>query len=254
MKKRLLFGMLGITAIGLFCAFLIAGLVSPDVKPITNNTVNKNTSLCIINCTNDTVLTYITLGSVGDTNYVQNTFGVFGVLDSAVQTSFYLLPYDTINYISPVGKGINGNITFGYAPQNCPDTTQTPDGINLFEFNLNDNFLVNAQETIDISCVSGVNSFMQVAMIDGGLWNNGIDTVLFFLNGSLYNNLNQSGVYPFGCDSCVGITKKTPYCSGHKPYAKPQSKNICNIQRNASSFGGTVFLKFAGFCKKEKLN
>lgn len=241
--------MLGITAIGLFCAFLIAGLVSPDVKPIKNDLPNKNTSLCIINCTKDTVLTYVTLGSIGDTNYVQNTYGMFGVLDSAVQTSFYLLPNDTLNYISPIGKGINGNITFGYPPQNCPDTTQTPDGINLFEFNLNDNFLVNAQETIDISCVSGVNCYIVSSMIGGGSWNNGTDTLVFFGNNDLYSNTGLSGVFPFGCDSCIGITPHTPYCVGHKPYATPQKTKICNIQRNSTANGGVVLVRFSGYSK-----
>ena len=183
-------------------------------------------------------------GSIGDTNYVQSPIGIFGIQTG---NSFWIAPNDTLTYQSANNLGINGNISFGVAPQNCPDTLINPTGINLFEFNLNDNFVVNAQETIDISCASGVNSIISATMTGGGYWNNGTETVFDFINGRLYDNTGMSGVFPFGCDSCVGITPHTPYCSGHKPYATPQSKNICNIQRNASANGGIVIIQFNGF-------
>lgn len=251
MRKKIILGLFGITLISLFCAFIIGGLCSKNEQK--NNVIfyENKTSLYLVNSTSDSVLTYITLGSLGDTNYVQNIYGIFGILDSVTQGSFYIAPYDTVYYLSQTSKGLNGNITFGYPPQNCPDTTQTPNGINLFEFNLNDNFLVNAQETIDISCVSGANTFMKVSMKGGGYWNNGTDTIKSFYNNDLYNNVGLNGVYPFGCDSCVGITSKTPYCAGHKPYSKPQTKNICNIQRNANFSGGKVYVNFVGFCITE---
>lgn len=220
-----------------------------EVKVVTEDVIIiPSTAMCIANTTQDSVLVYLTMGSVGDTNYVQGTLGIWGITTSGNQSSFWVAPNDTLCYMSPIGKGFNGNITFGTPPVNCADTTLYPNGINLFEFNLNDNFVVNAQETIDISCVSGVNSYIQATLIGGGIyWNNGTDSVYTIKNSGLYQNDGQNGVFPFGCDSCTVITSKTPYCAGHKPYATPQKQSICNIQRNATGNGGVILVQFNGY-------
>ncbi len=211
--------------------------------------VNTNTTLCITNSTSDSVLAYITLGNIGDTDYVQSTVGIFGITNGSSQNSFWLAPNDTLYYTSPTGKGLDGNITFGTPPVNCPDTVMYPNGINLFEFALNDNFLINAQETVDISCISGVNCIIGSSFSGGGSWTNGADTITSIQNSKLYDNIGLSGVFPFGCDSCIGITSHTPYCAGHKQYATPQKTKICNIQRNAINNGGNVIIEFNGFVK-----
>lgn len=204
------------------------------------------TSMCVTNCTADSVQAYLTLGSIGDTNYVQNTSGIFGISDSGTQNSFWIAPNDTLCYTSPLGKGFNGNITFGTPPVNCPDTTQFPNGINLLEFALNNNFAVNSQETVDISCVAGVNCIINTTFTGGGAWNNGTDSISVIENGKLYSNTGLSGVYPYMCDSCIGTTSKVPYCAGRKPKAKPQATKICNIQRNSTSNGGVIVVGYKG--------
>lgn len=235
--------------IGLSVIIFALFACTAEVKECSELIVIENTTLCVLNNSNDTVTAYLTIGSIGDTNYVQSTIGIFGIIEVGTQNSFTIAPNDTLGYMSPTGKGFNGNLSFGVPPQNCPDTTQLPNGINLFEFALNNAFNINGQETIDISCVSGVNSYITVTMFNAGAWNNGADTVTTFKNSSIYNNTGLTGVYPFGCDSCVGITPHTPFCQGHKPYAVPQSSNICNVQRNSTSNGGAVLVQFNGFTK-----
>lgn len=249
MKKQNILGTIGIVMIIAFCSFLVSCMYEKTETVKEELIVIENTSLCVINNSQDTVLTYLTLGSIGDTNYLQSTLGIFGIDTSLVQGSFTLLPNDTLFYMSPLGKGFNGNLSFGTPPMNCPDTAQYPKGINIFEFALNNNFAPNSQETIDISCVSGVNCYIVSSMIGGGSWNNGTDTVSFFGNSDLYKNTGLSGVFPFGCDSCIGITPHTPYCVGHKPYATPQKTKICNIQRNSTTNGGVVIVRFSGYSK-----
>lgn len=249
MKKQNILGTIGIAIIIAFCSFLVSCMYEKTEAVKEELIVIENTSLCVINTTKDTVTTYLTLGSIGDTNYVQSTVGIFGISTIGAQGSFTLFPSDTLVYMSPIGKGFNGNLSFDTPPMNCPDTTQYPNGINIFEFALNNNFAPNSQETVDISCVSGVNCYLSCSMINGGFWNNGTDTLSFFGNNDLYKNTGLSGVFPFGCDSCIGITPHTPYCAGHKPYATPQKTKICNVQRNSNANGGVVIVRFSGCAK-----
>jgi hypothetical protein len=213
---------------------------------------NKNTEVLVINETKDTVCAYLTLGS--DTNYVTNVNGIFGITLSGLQGFFFLAPNDTVSYKSPVGKGFSGNITFGTPPINCPDTLEFPYGINIFECSLNNGFasVPNAQETIDISCVSGVNSKIACSVSDSN-WNAG-DTVgvMAFENSYIYDNVGRIGVYPFGCDTCTG-SKAPPVCVPARKYSQPQSKSICNVQRDATKKGGKVIVKYKGVLNGEIL-
>lgn len=209
----------------------------------------ESTTLEVINTTEDTVSGWLTLGNLGDSNYVNSTQGIFGITADSFKGRFIVLPKETLSYRSHLA--FNGNIAFGAQPQNCPDSNVWPYGINLFEFELNNSFQIDGDETVDISAVSGVNSILHVNLTTSkyNQWSDGEKNINFFKNDSLYKNTGLSGVYPFGCDSCVGITKKTPYCEGHKSYAVPQSDNICNIQRSSQSKGGKVSVSFMGFIK-----
>jgi hypothetical protein len=208
--------------------------------------ISSRTEMLLINGTSDTVAVFLTLGS--DTNCVDSVTGVFGIIGSGLQGSFNLLPNDTVSYISPLGRAFEGNLSFTTAPNNCPDTLLYPFGINLFEFNLNDNFsyIANPQETIDISCVSGVNSAISCSVTDS-TWNAGTmyPVVMTFRNSFIYDNTFRVGVYPFGCDTCNGI-KSPPICPNQKKFAQPQKNKICNVQRNASSCGGKVYVTYNG--------
>lgn len=229
MKKTITAALLSIITIALLAFYLIN-------KPSSNNT-----EMIIINNTNDTIGVYLTLGSLGDSNYVQSVNSIFGSTDSGFQGKFKMYPNDTLSYTSK--QAFNGNLCFGALPQNCADTNQWPTGLNLFEFNIN-NTLIGGQETIDISGVAGFNSLLTVNM--SGEWNNGSENLKTFYNKSLYENTGLSGVFPYGCDDCTEI-KAPPICKGAKPFAKPQSKPICNIQRKTS--GGKIEVVFNGYIK-----
>lgn len=230
---------------------VIAGCNVSVEDNVTENVLSdNNTVLFIQNSTADSVLVFLTLGNGGDTNYVQDVNGIFGITTTGSQGSFMLHSNDTFSYCSPNGKGFDGNFSFAIPPTNCPDTTQFPDGNNLFEFVLNNNFGTAPQETVDISCVTGVNSLISCVLNGGGIWNAGVtyDTVLKFHNSTLYDNASAIGVYPYGCDDCDSIASP-PFCAGHKPYAKPQMAKICNVQRPSDTNGGSVVVTFNGLVK-----
>lgn len=246
--KRRIYGFLVLIIIGLVTYF---GFEKFEKKSCCETSgVNGNTEVCVVNSTKDTVIVYLTLGS--DTNYVTNVNGVFGITEIGLQGYFILSPNDTISYKSPCNKGFNGNLSFGTAPNNCPDTTLYPNGMNIFEFALNNNFngIPNAQETIDISCVSGVNCKIGCNFSQNN-WNAG-DTVGFtsIENSYLYDNVGRIGVFPFGCDSCT-VIKNPPVCPNHKKFSQPQSKNICNVQRNATLKGGKLYVIYGGVLNGE---
>jgi hypothetical protein len=210
------------------------------------------TEVFVTNNTDDTITAYLTLGA--DTNYVTDVNGIFGISTSGLQGSFTLLPNDTLKYKSPKGKGFNGNISFGTAPVNC-FTNDYPEGINIFEFALNNDFkgIPNAQETFDISCVAGVNSRISCFMSSKD-WNDGDSTGFTFIENSfLYDNYNRIGVFPYGCDSC-SVIYQPPVCENHAKYAEPQPKNMCNVQRDATKKGGYIVVSFNGFLKGEPCN
>lgn len=221
-------------------------------KKVKDDSKTKKTTLMLCNETEDSVLVYITLG-LGDKHYIQNLMGVFGIKDKVSQASIMLAPKQSISYTSKT-RGISGNISFGSPPLNCPDSLFS-NGINLFEFSLN-NYLrpidSTQQETIDISCVSGVNAIIKCELvgIEENKWNAGTTepNVTTFKNDSLYLNTGLVGVFPYGCDDCTSIASP-PFCTGHSPYATPQSEKICNVQRNSRNSGGVVKILFLGYAK-----
>jgi len=206
---------------------------------------NKNTEVCVINATKDTVNVFLTIGA--DTNYVTNVNGIFGITQSGLKGYFTLPPNDTVSYKSPCDKGFNGNLAFGDYANNCPDTTKFHLGMNIFEFALNNDFkgVPNAQETIDISCVSGVNCKITCKLSENN-WNAGGDTSKFtsFGNSFIYNNVGRVGVFPFGCDSCI-LIKNPPTCLNRK-FSQPQKKSICQVMRDATKKGGKIYVIYEG--------
>jgi hypothetical protein len=191
----------------------------------------------------DSVLTYLTLGS--DANFITDVHGIFGIKDTGLQGSFYLLK-DSVYTYTYAAKGISGNISFGSPPINCK-TDQWPNGVNLFEVTLNNAGTVSkAQETFDISNVAGANAIAEISGADGGAWIVNGDTVKTIQNKEIYHNKGNYGVFPVGCDICTA-SKSPPKCKNPLEKAKPQSEHICNVSRNAKEAGGTVEIIFKGW-------
>lgn len=234
-----------------FIALLIIGFITYLGYNTAFNEHSKccasenNTELLVVNGTDSSVVVYLTLGA--DTNYVTNVNGIYGITSNGLQGSFILGANDTVSYTSICGKGFNGNLSFGGAPNNCPDTVAFPLGMNIFEFALNNNFagIPNAQETIDISCVSGVNCKITCNLSENN-WNAGGDTSKFtsFGNSYLYDNVGRVGVFPFGCDSCI-LIKNPPTCL-NKKFSEPQKKSICQVMRDATKKGGDIYVIYGG--------
>lgn len=160
--------------------------------------------------------------------------------------SFVLKPGESVGPYAPDRLGFNGNLSFGTQPLNCP-TPQFPNGVSIFEFILNNGFQAGSpQETVDISCVAGVNCLIR-SQLSGPVWNAGATqpNVGAIENGKMGSNPGRVGVYPYGCDTCTSISSP-PVCPGHPPYETPQKEPICNVQRNAKVNGGLVKVTFLG--------
>jgi hypothetical protein len=207
----------------------------------------ENTELLVVNNTSDTVVTWLTLSVYTDTlkNYfVQNVFGIFGIADSGATGTFTLLPNDTLSYTSTLA--LSGNLCFGGPPLNC-SSAQFPYATNIFEFCLNNDFGTAPQESVEISCVAGVNSYL-IGRLVGNYWTvtQGIDTVRTFKNDLFGHNTGLYGVFPTGCTNCTNQAG-APVCSPALPFDKPNDKPICIIQRPAIGSGGQVYCIFDGF-------
>jgi hypothetical protein len=185
----------------------------------------------------DTVLVYLTLGK--KKGFKANVNGIFGIKDDTdhLQGSFYIAPKDSVVYADPKGVPIQGNITFWEKPNNCVN-------VNLFEFCLSNEYTIkNAQETVDISCMGGVNVLGSITMTGGGAWTDNYKNpnVTEIKNKEKYHNNNISGVYPLGCPYCINHIKK-PVCV-EKP-SPPNAHNICQVQRNSTESGGIVTITY----------
>lgn len=232
--------MKNISRIILVVAILIGGWAwyshnqSVEVIEVENST---HTKLMVRNLSNDSIQVYLTLG--GGAGYVDSVNGIFGITDNqSLQGSFYLSANDSVMYDNPTP--ISGNISFGIAPSNCTS-------VNLFEFCLNnsslDSVAPNQMESVDISCISGVNVYGEMELKGGGKWtDNHKDTnATKIVNKEKYHNSNISGIFPYGCTICIDTTGKQ---ACQTPAATPDTTSICVIQRNATGSGGMVIINY----------
>ena len=198
-----------------------------------------HTKLMVKNMSNDSIQVYLTLG--GGAGYTHSVSGIFGITNNqSLQGSFYLSANDSVMYDNPAP--ISGNISFGIPPSNCTS-------VNLFEFCLNNASLdskdtPNQMESVDISCMSGVNVYGSMELKGGGgYWtDNHKDTnATKIVNNAKYHNSNISGIFPYGCTNCINTAGKQ---ACQTPAATPSTYNICLIQRNAKESGGVVIINY----------
>lgn len=222
------------------------GVVSCEVKEEIKVIGSGETRLVVYNDSRDTLLVYLTLGSVSgcvwdvrEVEWIEDT--VSGQLGK--QGTFVLMPGDSTAAYGGGGLGFNGVLSFGYAPDNCASVSYT-NGLNQFEFIVNNGFQEGEpQETVDISCVHGVNCVIRVNL-GGAEWNAGVlSPIESFANTMNRNEIGIAGVYPYGCDVCVG-SKNPPSCI--KLPQPSQKQAICNVQRDASMSGGLVQVRYLG--------
>jgi hypothetical protein len=204
--------------------------------------VTAHTKLTVTNDTNAAVEVFVTFAAANPENTccgTPATVGDFPFLteEFALRGKFNLAAGATQEF-DPQGRCFSGNIGFYIAPQ-CPvkgaDFNNGKTGTNIAEFTLNPN--KGCDEAFDISCVNGVNCYMQMKVEKGLGWaygpkNTPIETIY---NKGLQLNAGNPGVYPVNCTTCTG-SENAP-CST-LPIGPAQTEPICNIQR--SQRGGTV--------------
>lgn len=224
-------------------AILIAMMFGRLVKKTENfppDPALANTHLRVVNETQDSVLMYLTLSGYAypqDTLFVQNVNSIFGCTQTGLNGQVWIHAGDSVSYTSI--KYFSGNISFGVAPMNCPDSTWKT-GMNLFEFNLNE-----PQESLDISCMAGVNCIMKVDLLGGPAWPASIYADPRVLqNDSMYKNTGRVGVYPYGDCNCTDSSGKQQ-CQ--TPSETPNTNPICNPTRAKGDRGGVVRVAFKGY-------
>lgn len=237
--KNLKYILLLIAALAIAAYLLIPGSKKPAAS-------TDKTQIQIFNTTNSATTVWITLGATeGCLHQVDSIPFITNSNDSLVG-SFILAAHDSTIAYCPTLLGFNGNICFNTQPLNCA-SEQFPNGTNPFEFIINNSFQAgNPQETIDISCVAGVNSFIHVGLSGGSSWNasSAYPGIQDFSNSDIKHNSGRAGVYPFSCDSCT--TMYQPPSCDTVPTDK-QKQQICNVQRNAKgSKGGLIKVVYMG--------
>lgn len=245
MKKKLLLIILGsLVVAGIAAAVLIPLILKKDhhenpvpITPSPEPQDSAGTALQIFNRYDSAVVVYITLGATPGCiqSVLDLPFNVDTVPGSKeMQGTFVLAPGDSTVAFNSDTLGFNGVISFGYAPDNCP-SPRYPLGLNQFEFILNNSFQPGQpQESINISCVHGVNCVIRCDVKTDSLtpFNAGptIPLVQGFANTLNRSQINIVGVYPYGCTHC------TDYIGAPNCIPVPQPVNteaICQVQRPA---------------------
>ena len=242
MKKVIIF-----LVSGVILTLLIALLLKkkPSETPVVP-TLDSTTKVQIFNATDSAVTVWITLGATP--GCLQNANHIPFVVDTlgSLVGSFVLNAHDSTIAYAPDSLGYNGVISFNTQPINCA-TAEFPNGVNIYEFIINNGFQEgNPQETMDISCVAGVNCFIRVNMSGGNDWNasSRIPKVQSIANGDISHNSGRAGVFPYSCDSCITMYQP-PVCDTID--TDKQKHNICNVQRNAKdSKGGLIKVIYMG--------
>lgn len=203
-----------------------------------------------------TVFPSMTYVSSGNTTLGYMTLPAKGTAGSSVTSS----------YTGP----ISANFSQGSFNQLC-GTNLYPQGINVAECTLNNSCQgANAQETLDISLVNGLNAKFRWT-ISGGQqqFNTVVDTrpvppkvayVKQFENGPLISqNFLRPGVFPYGCTNCTNNSgaqvcppggfptpPATSWQNPPYPYGNcnPSWFLGCNLSRNATCNGGSVICTF----------
>lgn len=203
------------------------------------------TKLTVTNNKNDSVEVYVTFAAQNNKNKCCPAPAGFkdfkflkAIPGNALMAKFKLGPKST-QVFDPKGKCFSGNICFYIEPQ-CPvsgaDFNHGKEGTSIAEFTLNPN--QGCGEAFDISCVNGVNSFIQMVADKNGGWVYGPKNtpVHIIHNKGLKDNKGLPGVYPVNCTDCIRLVGSKP-CAA-LPLGPPQKERICNIKR--SGMGGTL--------------
>ncbi|CAM1345360.1 hypothetical protein [Tenacibaculum amylolyticum] len=200
------------------------------------------TKLSVENQTKESVDVYVTFAASNPKNTCCGspaTVGDFPVLTEVNKLmGKFSLAAGAVQEFDPQGNCFSGNICFYIEPQ-CPvkgaSFNKGAEGTSIAEFTLNPSS--GCDEAFDISCVNGVNSFIQIKA-DGEGWNYGPNKtpISTIYNKGLGLNSGNPGVFPVNCTDCIRLVGDAPCPT--LPVGPAQTERICNIQRTQR--GGTV--------------
>lgn len=119
------------------------------------------------------------------------------------------------------------------------------EGINIFEFTVNTPS--NGNESTDLSCLDGLNSYLELTVSDTVNWIAGGKKIVSAKNTwPLEANCGIPGVYPYHCDVCIDtLTPPHPVCFPWKG-CSDNPVNDCQFDR-ATVRGGKIVCQFLGF-------
>lgn len=205
----------------LFFAVDSTTIIGPKGAIAAASCTPGTTSVVITNGYSDPVVIFLTLLPIAGCSAEQDVKQIFPTMSyfqgqtfigtvtlqgngnpGSTLTSSYAAPY-------------SGNISAGSLNLLCP-TNLFMTGTNLAEFTVNNSCQgPAAQETLDISCVNGVNAKWRwnassdgqsefITVVDTRPTPPKIVTVKQFQNSpGLYDNTSIAGVFPFGCTNCT---------------------------------------------------
>jgi len=203
------------------------------------------TTVVVRNSTNEPVEVFLTFAAQNPANQCCPTpVGVsdFPILEPMANQPLrgkFMLGAHQEQLFDSKGQCFSGNFGFYIQPQ-CPvsgaDFNHGQDGTSIAEFTFNP--ASTCAEAFDISCVNGVNCFLQISVEEGQGWYYGPDQtpITSIYNRGLQQNKGLPGVYPVNCTDCIRLVGDAP-CSS-LPIGPAQDERICNIQRPGR--GGVV--------------
>lgn len=201
------------------------------------------TKLSVTNQTKKAVDVYLTFAAANSANKCcpsPLTITDFSILTEVNKLmGKFNLPAGATQDFDPKGNCFSGNFSFYIEPQ-CPvkgaDFNNGKNGTSIAEFTLNPN--TGCDEAFDISCVNGVNSYIQMKVGEKDGWYYGPNNtpISNIYNKGLQENSGNPGVFPVNCTDCIQLVNKAP-CP-ILPVGPAQKERICNVQRTGR--GGTL--------------
>ncbi len=257
--ETLFFGVVGGSPTGPLASAATTGTGTASILTITNAYPQPVTFFMqlqpIAGCTaaTDVQAVFPTMSYV----YSGNTTLGYVVLSAISQGGTTL----TSSYTGP----LSANFSVGAFNQLCP-TNLFKNGVNLAETTLNNSCQgANAQETLDISLVNGLNAvfrwtvggtkFSTVTNSAGKPTPTVVYTSKFENSPNFNGNFKLAGVFPYGCTNCTnnaGVSTcpspgfpqppATSWNQNPRPYGACNAATFlgCNFSRNASSSGGSI--------------
>ena len=210
---------------------------NPQSFTIDKSSQSDYTKLSVTNNTDKEVEVYVTFAAANAANKCCPKPACIADFDFLTKVNdlmgkFNLGPNATQQF-DPKELCFSGNVCFYIEPQ-CPvkgaDFNGGKEGTSIAEFTLNP--CTGCEETFDISCVNGVNSYIKMTVEkDAGWYYGPNDTpVTSIANKGLQQNKGNPGVYPVNCTDCIRLVGDKP-CNC-LPVGPAQTERICNIQRS----------------------